>query len=105
MKNGHYLNKGIINFKLIEFDDHNIISPDIIKDIKLFSNDISYIIKNNYIYNDNDANIAAYINNLNENINDAIITNIFGGEIKVKNIINIIGSGPTWKMLKSSIEK
>ena len=96
--------KGIVKFKLIEFNQ-NFISPDIIEKIELNSNKSSYIIYNSDIYYDNDVDVTAYIDNLNENINEVIITNNFGGEIRVKHILNIQGSGTTRKMLKDNIEK
>ena len=49
--------------------------------------------------------ITAYIDNLNVKINEVIISNNFGGEIKVKNIINIQGADSTRLMLKNNIEK
>ena len=98
--------KGIIKFKLNKFGD-NIISPDIIKKITLFSsyNNREYIINNKDIYYDNDIDITAYIDGLSDNINDITITNNFGGEMKAKNIINVQGSGMNQKMLKDNIEK
>ena len=39
------------------------------------------------------------------NINAVTITNYFSGEIKVKYILNIQGSGPTRKMLFDNLEK
>ena len=95
--------KGIIKFKLINFD--KTISPDIIDKIELISNNITYVINNKNIFYDNDIDITAYEDNLNENINNAIITNNFGGKISVKHIFNIQGSGATRKMLKENIEK
>ena len=95
--------KGVIKLKLTQFEN-NIFTPDIISKIKLISNNTIYTINNNNIYYDGDY-ITAYIDNLNEKINDLIITNNFGGEIKVKNIINILGSDTTRDMLKNNIEK
>ena len=98
--------KGIIKFKLklIEHND-NIIPPDIIHKIILKSNNETYEINNKNIYYDNDIDITAFIDNLNENIKEVIIINNFGGELKIKNIINIQGSGQTREMLKNCIEK
>ena len=96
--------KGIIKFKLIKFNG-NIIPPDIINKIILKSNNKSYEIKNKDIYYDNDTDITAYVDNLNENIIQVFIINNFGGEIKVKNIINTKGSGTTRHMLLYNIEK
>ena len=95
--------KGIIKIKLTEFEKNNI-TPDIISKIKLIYNNINYTIKNSDIYYDNDY-ITAYIDNLNVKINEVIISNNFGGEIKVKNIINIQGADSTRLMLKNNIEK
>ena len=95
--------KGIIKFKLSPFDN-NIITPDIISHISLNINKKETKIKRDQIYYDND-NITAYIDDLNENINEVKIVINFGGEIKVKKIINIQGSGPTRNMLKDNIEK
>ena len=95
--------KGIIKFKLFPFDN-NIITPDIISHISLNINKKETKIKRDQIYYDND-NITAYIDDLNENINEVKIVINFGGEIKVKKIINIQGSGPTRNMLKDNIEK
>ena len=96
--------KGIIKFKLIKFNG-NIIPPDIINKIILKSNNKSYEIKNKDIYYDNDTDITAYVDNLNENVIQVLINNNFGGEIKVKNIINTQGSGKTRHMLLYNIEK
>ena len=98
--------KGIIKFSLCKFDN-NIISPDIIKQIELNSYDKmnDYIIDKKDIYYDNGEDITAYINNFEGNINKAIIKNIFGGKIKVKNIINIRGSGSTRTIIRNNIEK
>ena len=105
--------KGIIKFKL-DKNDHNAITPDIINKITLIpeSQEIldrekrkQYIIKESDIYYDNDHDITAYIDDLNENINQVIISNNFGGTMKVKNIINMMGSGVTSKMLINTIEK
>ena len=94
--------RGIIKFTL---DNNNIISPDIIYEIELKSdNEITYIIKNKDIYYDNNE-ITAYMNNLNKNINKVIIFNNFKGEMEVENIINIQGSGPTKKMIEKNIQK
>ena len=98
--------KGIIKFKLNKFE-HNIISSDIIDYIKLktFDNKIFIIDKQN-IYYDNYFDVTAYIDNLDENINSITISNSFGGEIKVKHIINIQGSeSSTMNFLKDNIEK
>ena len=109
-KNNHLFNKdkdsikGIIKITLTEFE-HNYLFPDIIYKIQLISNNNVYEIENKDIFYDNNTDITAYINGLNEKINSAIIINNFGGEIKVKNILNIIGSGSTVKMLKYNIEK
>ena len=97
---------GIIKFKLTE-DDQKILTPDIIYKITLTSNNREYIIYKEDIYYDNNF-VTANINNsdiLNENINKLIITNNFGSEIKVKNIINIQGAGSTRDMLINNIEK
>ena len=96
--------KGIIKFKIIN-SDNNIIPPDIIKQIILISNKNKYKIEHNDIYYDNDIDITSYVDNLNEKINEVIIINNFGGEMKTDYIINIQGSGPTSKMLKHNIEK
>ena len=97
--------KGIIKFKLQPFGQ-NIISPDIIKNIKLIAfNDREYIIEYNNIYYDNESDITGYIDNLNDNIKEVEIINNFGGKIKVKNKLNIQGSGQTREMLKDNIEK
>ena len=97
--------KGIIKFKLIKFDN-DAISPDIIKEIKLYSSDNEeFTINNNDIYYDNEEDVTAYIDNLNANINKIIINNYFKGEIKADFILNIQGSGPTREMLENNIEK
>ena len=96
--------KGIIKMKLIEFD-HNNISPDVIKKIELISSNDSFQIYNEDIYYDNEFDITAYRDDLNEKIVDVIITNYFGGEIRVNHILNFQGSGPTGLMLKENIEK
>ena len=96
--------KGIVKFKLAEID-HNIFSPDIIHKIILESNLKTYEINNKDIYYDNTTDITAYIDNLEENINTAFITNNFGGKMEAENIINIRCSGPTRKMIKDNIEK
>ena len=96
--------KGIIKFKLKEIDNP-IITPDIINKIELIIMNKKHEINNKNIFYDNDTDITAYIDNLNENINDVIIYNYFGGKIKVKHIINVQGSGPTKKMLRVNIEK
>ena len=105
--------KGIIKFKL-DKNDHNAITPDIINKITLIpeSQEIldrekrkQYIIKESDIYYDNDHDITAYIDDLNENINQVIISNNFGGTMEIKNIINMMGSGVTSKMLINTIEK
>ena len=95
--------KGVIKLKLTPFEN-NIFTPDIISKIKLISNNTNYTIKSNNIYYEGDY-ITAYIDNLNEKISDVIISNYFGGEIKVKNVINIQGSNSTREMLKNNIEK
>ena len=97
--------KGILKFKLNKTNDDHI-SFDIIEKIILNSyNNKKYIINNKNIYYD-DVDITAFIDNLNEDINDVIICNNFGGEMKVKHIINIQGAnGSTKKMLKDNIEK
>ena len=97
--------KAVIKFKLIKFDDNIIISPDLIKNISLVSNQNNYIISNKDIYYNNDTDITAYMDNLEDNVIDVKIENIFGGEIKVKQVMNIQGSGSTRKMLKDNIEK
>lgn len=102
--------KAVIKFELDKSKD-NIISPDIIQKISLFPNknkpETEIIINNENIYYDNDKDITAYIDNINENmnINAVTITNYFSGEIKVKYILNIQGSGPTRKMLFDNLEK
>ena len=100
--------KGIIKFKLI-LPGHDTISTDIIKSIDLKSfNWKDYTIKYNDIYYNNNIDIIAYINDLNDNIKDVKIINNFGGEIKAKHILNIKGSGETREMLKklkNNIEK
>ena len=99
------LTKGIIKFGLT-LVNHNIISPDIINKIILISStNKKYEINNKDIYYENDTDITGYVDNLDENINEVIITNNFGGEMKAKNIINVQGSGPTNKMIKDNIEK
>ena len=92
--------KGIIKFEL-----NKNIPPDIITKIILKSYSEIYEINDKDIYYDNYTDITAYIDNLNENINNAIIENGFGGKIKIQNILNIQGSGQTRKMLKDCIEK
>ena len=97
---------GIIKFELNK-GKQNIILPDIIDKIKLVSHFREYIINKSDIYYDNNF-VTVYINNsdiLKENINNLIIINNFGGEIKANNIINIQGSGSTRDMLISNIEK
>jgi len=99
--------KGIIKFKLIKNNDQ-IFTPDIIKQIQLISNiNDKFNIYNKDIYYDNDSDITAYINDLNNNIDKIIIINNFGGKMtsEKKNIINIQGSGSTRQMLEQSIEK
>ena len=97
--------KGILKFKLVKFGN-NIISPDIIKEIKLYSsNNEEFTINGNNIYYDNEEDITAYIDNLNANINKIIINNYFEGEIKSKFILNIQGCGTTREMLEKNIEK
>ena len=96
--------KGIIKFKLPK-NDNNIISPDIINKIELKLTCNKKEINNKNIFYDNDTDITAYIDNLNENINNVIIYNNFGGKIKVKHIINVQGSGKTKEMLRINIEK
>ena len=95
--------KGIIKFMLTPFDN-NIITPDTISHISLKYNNKYLDIKSEHIYYD-DVYITAYIDCLNDNINEAKIIINFGREIKVKKIINIQGSGPTRNMLKVNIEK
>ena len=96
--------KGIIKLKL-PLNEHNFIPPDIINKITLISDNKKYEINENDIYYDNSADMTAYVDNLNENINEVIISNIFFGEMRVKNIINIQGSGATRKMLEKNLEK
>ena len=96
--------KGIIKFQLNNHG-HNVIAPDIINKIKLRSLNEKYEIQSKDIYYDNNYNITAYKDNLNDNINEVIIIISFGGEIKVKDIINIQGSGQTRQMVKETIEK
>ena len=96
--------KGIIKFKLKDIDDY-IISPDLINKIELQLIKEKKEINNKNIFYDNDTDVIAYIDNLNEKINDINIYNYFGGKIKVKHIINIQGSGQTRKMLRENIEK
>ena len=111
--------KGIIKFKLTKFDN-KLISPDIIKQIRLYpsnnNNDNNiinneddnyyyYLIKSKDIFYDNDEDISAYIDNLKDDINKVIIDTYFNGQIKVEHITNIQGSGSTRKMLKDNIEK
>ena len=99
--------KAIIKFKLMKVDKCDNISPDILDKIALCSNynNIKYIISNKNIYYDNDVDITAYLDDLNCNINNVIINTKYNGEIKVKHILNIEGSGSTRKMLKDNIEK
>jgi len=98
--------KSVIKFKLTKFIDNNIIFPDIIDKISLVSYENgNYIISNKDIFYDNDIDITAYIDNLEDNIKNMKIINIFGGEINVNEIMNLQGSGPTRKMLKDNIEK
>lgn len=101
-ENIFYSMKGIIKIKLSSFEN-NIITPDLISQIELISNDSRYNIKNDIYYDTN--YITAYINNLNENINEITISNYFGGKSKINNIVNIQGSGSTKEMLKNNIEK
>jgi len=99
--------KAIIKFELNK-SDNNIITPDIIQKIILFcSPNIDIIeIDNRDIYYDNEKDITAYTNlNENLNINEACIHIFFSGEIKIKYILNIKGSGPTQQMLYDSLEK
>ena len=96
--------KAIIKFKLVKFDNITI-SPDLIDKITLTSNDSGCVISNKDIYYDNDTDITAYRDELHDNVNNIIISNKFQGEIKVKQILNIQGSGPTEEMLKNNIEK
>ena len=99
--------KAIIKIELTNLSNNNI-TPDVIEKISLFSSDKREIIVNKEdIYYDNDTDITAYINNFtdNLNINDAIITNHFSGEIKIKYVLNFQGSGPTRKMLYDNLEK
>ena len=98
--------KSVIKFKLTKFIDNNIIFPDIIDKISLVSYENgNYIISNKDIFYDNDIDITAYIDNLEDNIKNMKIINIFGGEINFNEIMNLQGSGPTRKMLKDNIEK
>ena len=60
--------------------------------------------KINLYYKDS-VDITAYADNLNKNINKVIISNIFCGEMKVKNILNIQVSGSKRKMLEKNLEK
>ena len=104
-KNENNIMEGIIKFKLITFNN-NIITPDTLEAIRLFSNDDrEYIINSNDIYYDSEEDITAYINDLNENINKVTITNYFGGKITIEHIINTQGSGPSRKMLYNNLEK
>ena len=98
--------KGIIKFSLNKFE-HDNISSDIIEKIKLKTSDNKiFIIEKQNIYYDNYFEVTAYINDLNENINDVTINNSFGGEIKAKHIINIQGSESSAIIfLKDNIEK
>ena len=96
--------KGIIKFKLNEIDNNN--SADIIDKITLIIKNKKYTIETKNIYYDNNVDITAYMDDLKDNINEVIIYNSFGGEMKVKHIINIQGSeGSTREMLKNNIEK
>ena len=98
--------KSVIKFKLTKFNDNNIISPDIINKISLNSyENRNYFISNKDIFYDNDIDITAYIDNLEDNVKNIKIINIFGGEININEIMNLQGSGPTRKMLKDNIEK
>ena len=100
--------KAIIKFELIKSYNNNIITPDIIKKITLFPYiGQEIIISNENIYYDNDTDITAYIDTLNENVNikSAIITNQFSGEIQIKYVLNILGSGPTGDMIYTNLEK
>ena len=97
--------KGIIKFKFAINFGQVIISPDIIDKIELKSGNRKYEIESKDIYYDSDSYVTAYIDNLDENIDDVIIKNSFGGKMEVKNIMNIQGSGETRQMLKDSVEK
>ena len=104
--NSNKIVNGIIKFELSE-EEQEIITPDIIDTIKFISNNSEYILDNKDIYYDNNY-ITANVNNsdiLNENISNLIIRTNFNTEIKVKNIINIQGSGSTRDMLINNIEK
>ena len=104
-KNEKNIMEGIVKFKLIKFDN-NIITPDTLEAIRLFTNeDKEYIINSNDIYYDSEEDITAYIDDFNENIKKATITNYFGGKISVEHIINTQGSGPSRKMLYDNLEK
>ena len=97
--------EGIVKFKLIKFDN-NIITPDTLEAIRLFTNeDKEYIINSNDIYYDSEEDITVYIDDFNKNIKKATITNYFGGKISVEHIINTQGSGPSRKMLYDNLEK
>jgi hypothetical protein len=99
--------KAIIKIELDKSDNNNI-TPDVIQEIKLFSaGEQIKSATNENIYYDNDTDITAYIDDFtnNLNINGAIITNYFSGKIKIKNILNFQGSGPTRKMLYDNLEK
>ena len=94
--------KGILKFKL----DNTFITPDIITGMTLnVNNQKSINIKLEDIYYDNDTDVTAYIEGLNENINTIIISNAFSGKIEFKQIINIKGSGPTREMILDNLEK
>ena len=96
--------KAIIKLQLKEFEE-NYITPDIIDNITLKINERVYKIENKNIYYDNNFDLTAYIDNINENINTLEITNFFGGQIKSKHILNIKGAGSTRKMIRNCIEK
>ena len=100
--------KAIIKFEL-DKSNNNIITPDIIKNIYLShsTSNREIIINNNEIYYDNDTDITAYTDILAENfnLNTVTITNYFSGEIKIKYILNIKGSGPTRTLLYDNLEK
>ena len=94
--------KGILKFKL----DNSFITPDIITGMTLnVNNQKSINIKLEDIYYDNDTDVTAYVEGLNENINTIIISNAFSGKIEFKQIINIKGSGPTREMILDNLEK
>ena len=99
--------KGVIKFKLVEFEKDIKFTPDIIYEIKLFSNKNVYEIFYKDIYYDNDFDITVYKDDLESNVTQIIISNKFGGKITVnqEKILNIQGSDSTRIMLKNDIEK